>query len=83
MASNRQPTPPSPPTQRQRIVDFFSAHPTLGTFLLMAPTMVVILQLSIQNVPLEPTQRLAMIAMTVALAGACAWILGWESESPS
>lgn len=57
---------------------FLEAHPTLSTFLFLAPGMVAILLWSMQSVPLEPQQRLAMVLATVALAGACAWIISWE-----
>jgi hypothetical protein len=42
--------------------------------------MVVILAIAARNVGFTASQWAALIAATVALAGLCAWIIGWESD---
>lgn len=78
MAPDREPPPPAVPSQWRRCIDYLRARPVFGMFAFMAPAMVAILLVSIQNVPLEPTQRLAMVVATVGLAAACAWTIAWE-----
>lgn len=44
----------------------------------MAIAMVVILLLTTRNADLTPSQRAWLVAATIGLAGACAWIIGLE-----
>jgi hypothetical protein len=43
--------------------------------------MVIVLWLAARDVGFQPTQWLALIGATVALAGACVWIISWETPS--
>ena len=82
MATGSEQDAPPSSSLFARLRAFYEDHAVLGNFLLLAPPMVVILLLSIQSVIMEPTQRLAMVAATVGLAAACAWIVD-QGENPS
>ncbi len=57
---------------------FWTDHPFLSNWIVLAVGMVLILLVSARHVGFEPAQWAAVIGATVALAAACAWILGWE-----
>ena len=61
-----------------RIRLWLQGHPRLSQWIVLAVGMVVILLWASWSVPLLWFQRLAMVAATVALAGACVWIIHWE-----
>ena len=61
-----------------RIRAFIGKHPRLATWIALAIGMLIILALAARNVGLLPAQYAALALLTVALAGACAWIIGWE-----
>jgi hypothetical protein len=44
----------------------------------LAIGMVAILVYTSRDVGLQPSQLFAMIVATIALAGACVWIISWE-----
>jgi hypothetical protein len=65
---------------------FFSDHPRLLAWLVLAVGMVAILIWAAKDVGLLAGQWVALIVSTVLLAGLCVWIIGWENgdddESP-
>ncbi len=62
------------------LITFVKRHPQLTAWFALAIGMVVILVLSARNVGLEPGQWAALVIATIALAGLCVWIVGWEEE---
>ena len=59
---------------------FFSQHPRLLMWLILAAGMVPILIWAAKDVGFTPGQWAALIISTIILAGLCAWIIGWEEE---
>ena len=59
---------------------FFSRHPRLFNWLILAGGMVPILIWAAKDVGFSPGQWTALILSTIVLAGLCAWIIGWEEE---
>lgn len=57
---------------------FLSKHPRLASWIVLSVGMVVILLWSAQGVELSARQLAWLAVACVALAGACAWIIGWE-----
>ncbi len=64
----------------QRVRAFYAAHSILGNFLILAPSMVIILLVSIQTTQMEVTQRLTIVLATIGLAAACAWVINLSDE---
>lgn len=56
----------------------FQQHPMLVAWAVLAVGMVAMLLYAAKDVPLLPTQILALVVATILLAGACVWILTWE-----
>jgi hypothetical protein len=59
--------------------DLYTRHPNLVSWAVLAAAMVIVLWLAARDVGFQPTQWLALIGATVALAGACVWIISWET----
>jgi Flp pilus assembly protein protease CpaA len=57
---------------------FWTEHPVLSNWLVLAIGMVVILYFSARHIAFEPMQWAALAGATVILAGLCAWIINWE-----
>lgn len=57
---------------------FFSSHPRLTNWIILAVGMVLILIWAAKDVGLLPHQWATLIVSTILLAGLCAWIIGWE-----
>lgn len=57
---------------------FFSEHPRLAAWFVLAVGMVAILIWSARDVGLLARQWAALIVATIGLAGLCIWIIGWE-----
>ena len=57
---------------------FWIEHPVLSNWLVLAIGMVIILYVSARHVEFTAGQWTALIAVTVGLAGLCAWIIEWE-----
>ena len=57
---------------------FWTTHPVLANWIILALGMVVILYFSARHVGFLPGQWAALIVATVGLAGLCAWIISWE-----
>ena len=60
------------------IKGLFSRHPRLGSWAVLAIGMVALLLVTAPEDNLSLQQLLGLSAACVALAGACAWIIGWE-----
>lgn len=57
---------------------FSERHPRLAMWILLAVGMVLVFLWASRDVDLLWYQRLALGLSCVGLAGACAWIIGWE-----
>jgi hypothetical protein len=53
-------------------------HPAIASWLVLAVCMVIMLLIAAKDVPLLPSQLAAMVLATIALAGACVWIINWD-----
>ena len=53
-------------------------HPLVTAWIVLSIGMVAMLLYAARDVDLLPTQLLAMVIATIALAAACVWILTWE-----
>ncbi|MGD2143431.1 MAG: hypothetical protein PVF54_03030 [Anaerolineae bacterium] len=60
------------------VKQFFTEHPRLSAWSVLAVGMVAILVWSARDVGLLPRQWAALIVATIGLAGLCVWIIGWE-----
>ncbi len=60
---------------------FASNHPRLTAWIVLAIGMVLILLWASKDVGLLPTQLAALVVATIALAGLCVWIIGWEDNA--
>ena len=69
---------PAAPGLAARVRALVDAHPALVTWLVLAVGMVAILLWAARDGDLLFGQRLVLVLATVALAGLCAWIIGWE-----
>jgi hypothetical protein len=59
--------------------DLYTKHPNLVSWAVLAIAMVIVLLVAARDVGFQLTQWLALIGATVALAGACVWIISWET----
>ncbi|MDH4208500.1 MAG: hypothetical protein OEV76_06485 [Anaerolineae bacterium] len=57
---------------------FATQHPNLAAWIALAVGMVVMLLIAVRHVGLLPGQILALVVVTVLLAGLCVWIIGLE-----
>lgn len=57
---------------------FYERHPYLAMWIALAIGMVVILIWSAWSVGFTILQWLALLVITILLAGACVWIISWE-----
>lgn len=57
---------------------FFTQHPRLMSWIVLAVGMVALLLWNAQDKGLLPSQMAWLVIACVGLAGACAWIIGWE-----
>jgi hypothetical protein len=60
--------------------NFWTGHPALSSWVLLAVGMVVIVVLAARNVGFTPSQWAAVIVATILLAGLCVWIISWEDD---
>lgn len=65
----------------KRVAQFIDRHPRLMMWFVLAVGMVLILLLTSRHVAMLWTQRLALAVIAILLAGGCAWIIGWDSET--
>lgn len=59
---------------------WISDHPQLTAWAVLALGMVVILLFEARDVGLETTQWAWLIFITILVAGACIWIVGWGDD---
>ncbi len=62
----------------QTLRQMFEARPRLWSWVLLAMGMVVLLLIAAKDVPLELSQRGALVVATIVLAGLCVWIIDLE-----
>lgn len=55
-------------------------HPYLAAWIALAIGMVALLIWEARDVGLQPGQWAALIIATILVAGACIWIISWDSE---
>lgn len=60
------------------IREWIGKHPRLVSWFVLALGMVIMLLWAARDVGLLATQMLALVVATIALAGLCVWIIGWE-----
>ena len=53
-------------------------HPRLAAWIVLSLGMVILLVVEAKDVGLLATQWLALVVVTVLVAGACVWIISWE-----
>jgi hypothetical protein len=68
--------PAAPPRPGWR--GWIDRHPLILAWIALAIGMVAILLYTSRDVGLQPSQTLAMVVATIALAGACVWIISWD-----
>ncbi len=56
----------------------WNSHPNLISWFVLAVGMVIIVVVAARHVGFQVGQWAALIGATVALAGLCVWIIGWE-----
>jgi hypothetical protein len=61
-----------------RLKEFATQHPNLAAWIALAIGMLVMLLIAVRHVGLLPGQVLALVAVTVLLAGLCVWIISLE-----
>lgn len=66
-----------------QLKQWFSEHPNLSMWFVLAVGMVAILVYEAQDVGLEPSQWFWLILITVLVAGACIWIISWGDNDES
>jgi hypothetical protein len=59
---------------------WWNTHPNLFSWALLAVGMIIIVVIAARNVGVKPGQWAALLGATVALAGLCVWIIGWEDH---
>jgi hypothetical protein len=62
----------------QNLKNMFEARPRLWSWIILALGMVVLLLIAAKDVPLELSQRSALVIATIVLAGLCVWIIDLE-----
>jgi MFS superfamily sulfate permease-like transporter len=62
----------------ERLKQWYSQHPRLLSWVVLALGMVVLLLYAAREVALTPSQLLVLVVATVLVAGACVWIIYWE-----
>jgi hypothetical protein len=62
----------------QNLKNLFEARPRLWSWIILALGMVVLLLIAAKDVPLELSQRSALVIATIVLAGLCVWIIDLE-----
>jgi hypothetical protein len=63
---------------RGGVLGLYDRHPLIVAWIVLAIGMVAILLYTSRDVGLLPSQTFAMVVATVALAGACVWIISWD-----
>ena len=61
-----------------RLKELAIQHPNLAAWIALGVGMVVMLLIAVRHVGLMPGQILALVVVTVLLAGLCVWIISLE-----
>ena len=61
-----------------QVKEFANQHPNLAAWIALALGMVIMLLIAVRHVGLLPGQILALVVVTVLLAGLCLWIISLE-----
>jgi hypothetical protein len=61
-----------------QLKEFVNQHPNLAAWVALALGMVVMLLIAVRHVGLLPGQVLALVVVTILLAGLCVWIISLE-----
>ena len=61
-----------------QLKEFANQHPNLAAWIALALGMVIMLLVAVRHVGLLPGQVLALVMVTVLLAGLCVWIISLE-----
>jgi len=61
-----------------QLKEFVNLHPNLAAWISLALGMVVLLLIAVRHVGLLPGQVLALVVVTILLAGLCVWIISLE-----
>jgi len=61
------------------LVEWGKKHPYLVAWVALAAGMVALLVWEARDVGLQPGQWTALIVATILVAGACVWIISWDS----
>ena len=72
--------PAAPPERPARtgVLGLADRHPLILAWIVLSIGMVAILLYTSRDVGLQPSQTFAMVVATIALAGACVWIISWD-----
>lgn len=62
------------------IKNWITQHPQLSALFVLALGMVLILLYEARDVGLEASQWFWLIVITILVAGACIWIVGWGED---
>lgn len=62
------------------IKNWITQHPQLSAWFVLALGMVLILLYEARDVGLEASQWFWLIVITILVAGACIWIVGWGED---
>ncbi len=57
-----------------------AAHPRLSAWIVLALGMVILLAIEARDVGLLVGQWIALIVVTILVAGACIWIVTWDDD---
>jgi hypothetical protein len=61
-----------------RLKEFINQHPNLAAWTALAVGMVIMLLIAVRHVGLLAHQVLALVVVTILLAGLCVWIISLE-----
>ena len=63
---------------KEHVLGFINRHPRLANWVFLAVGMVVLFLWAARGQALTLGQLSGLLVACVMLAGACAWIIGWE-----
>lgn len=55
-------------------------HPRVAAWIVLSAGMIILLGIEARDVGLSIGNWIALIVMTILVAGACIWIVSWEDE---
>lgn len=58
-------------------------HPRVAAWIVLSAGMIILLAIEARDVGLEAGNWVALILMTILVAGACIWIVSWEDVDES